>query len=695
MNIRFPFLSVAVLLLCCSAKAQLSTKFVSVTDLGSHTYQLSGGTLSSGTYAWQMAYSTTGPWTVVTTGSNTITVTATATNYYRLANFTSSLTHYSCVVRIAPLPCDTPTVSASKTTPCPTDTVTLYSGISGSCYLYQWQDSLSGDISGATQSAYVVTPPITATKKYRLKFTCSSGTTYSNWFTLHPVTECDTAEVTLSKTIACAGDSLSLTATAVSPCSALQWEDSLSGSIAGATSATLRLSAPSSKTAYRLKTTCALGKTAYSRWVAFTPYSCDTPLLSISATKGCAGDTITMLASGIAPCVALQWEDSLSGLIPGANDSLLMVTAGTARNAYRLQATCASGSIIYSGWMSFTPFTSCADSVWPGDINHDFTADYTDILHLGLAYGFTGPGRPGASADWRAQYAPNWPYFFPSTVNYKHADCNGDGAVDTGDIAPILLNYGKIHMAGETVPPYPPKVPGWPDLYFDLKSLHPAPGDIVTVPLLLGSSLTPMKHLYGIAAKLYVNTEPLSTAADMDSRLNWLSAPVHTVAFTHTSGNNILDWTLVRNDHTNNSGYGTLGLLTFQVPSTLADGSLLALNFLSVKLVDSAGHELSEYNVIQDTVVVRSAGLSEQYTQRRYYIYPNPASEKLTITQSVGQRMTATAVISDASGRKCMQQKLQFTDGKAELPLHTAPGIYLLRLENEGELLHQERIIIR
>ena len=37
------------------------------------------------------------------------------------------------------------------------------------------------------------------------------------------------------------------------------------------------------------------------------------------------------------------------------------------------------------------------------------------------------------STAWTAQAATDWGQTFASSVDYKHADCNGDGIVDAND----------------------------------------------------------------------------------------------------------------------------------------------------------------------------------------------------------------------------------------------------------------------
>ncbi|MFK7922045.1 MAG: T9SS type A sorting domain-containing protein [Bacteroidia bacterium] len=90
--------------------------------------------------------------------------------------------------------------------------------------------------------------------------------------------------------------------------------------------------------------------------------------------------------------------------------------------------------------------------VWPGDVNVDGQVSLLDFVSLGLADGQNGPARPNASSIWNSQVANDWGISFDMInqlspgVDFKHADCDGNGVVDLAmDAEVIKTNLGAFH----------------------------------------------------------------------------------------------------------------------------------------------------------------------------------------------------------------------------------------------------------
>jgi hypothetical protein len=101
--------------------------------------------------------------------------------------------------------------------------------------------------------------------------------------------------------------------------------------------------------------------------------------------------------------------------------------------------------------------------MFPGDANNDGTANYIDLLPVGIAYGVEGPERPTGSQLWLPQSFDLWDYVLPTTfVNGGHIDANGDGVIDSLDIDAIVEHYDLLQNGS-----IPPPIPWTPPFFCD------------------------------------------------------------------------------------------------------------------------------------------------------------------------------------------------------------------------------------
>lgn len=244
------------------------------------------------------------------------------------------------------------------------------------------------------------------------------------------------------------------------------------------------------------------------------------------------------------------------------------------------------------------------DSVWPGDADGNYQVNLYDPLAIALAYGETGPSRPGASTAWTAQYCADWTNSFPNGVNHKHADCNGNGTINLFDLGPVITNYGQWHQKGGAPAA---KVAGIPDLHFESAGVAITPGAAVSIPLKLGSSALPMNNVYGIAARLKViNLEP-AAAPQMSQSGSWIGTTGNTLSFSKSISTTTTDWALARTDHQQVNGSGTIATMDFTVPANAAVGTKVIFRIEQARIIDKNGAVLEQYNVLDDTATVMSA----------------------------------------------------------------------------------------
>jgi len=80
-----------------------------------------------------------------------------------------------------------------------------------------------------------------------------------------------------------------------------------------------------------------------------------------------------------------------------------------------------------------------APGVYPGDANDDGVVDERDVLPLGVHFLRTGPGRNRNFDVWSLEAATAW-----SPREATHADCDGNGIIDSNDVCAILEFFDRV-----------------------------------------------------------------------------------------------------------------------------------------------------------------------------------------------------------------------------------------------------------
>ena len=282
-----------------------------------------------------------------------------------------------------------------------------------------------------------------------------------------------------------------------------------------------------------------------------------------------------------------------------------------------------------------TEFINNNSHVYPGDANSDGIANNYDLLDIGLGFGATGIARPGANLSWTAQPCPDWTQSFPSALNYKHLDCDGNAVVDYPDTTAILLNYGQTHtfrvmeqLMGN---------PGAPDLAVDVPAGSYPTGTSVIVPVTFGDASVPATDVYGIAFTVnYPVTAFDANNVNVSFGNSWMGdVGIDALAIRKNApASGSIDIAFSRNDQMNITGYGTLcelGFITIDNVSGKMSQTTEHVTITNVRLIDKDGAEIA-VNTVSDSVVVNGpTGVSEITSNSAIRMYPNPAKDHVTI----------------------------------------------------------------
>ena len=327
----------------------------------------------------------------------------------------------------------------------------------------------------------------------------------------------------------------------------------------------------------------------------------------------------------------------------------------------------------------------CAsDSVWPGDANGDYTVNIYDPLAIAIANGQTGPSRTGATTTWSAQWCANWANnFYTNNLNMKHADCNGNGTVNSTDLAAVTANYGQWHTKGGAHP----KTTGAPELYFDMTGIVLLPGAPVSIPVKLGSSVTPFNNVYGLATRIKVDGLTLTATPTLSTSTSWLGNSSNTLNFSHSTSAGVVDWAYSRTDHQNSNGQGTIAALEFVVPATANQGDIVNLSFDLPKIVDKNGIEIETFNTVDATVTVGWPVSVKDVAGLQYAaVVPNPSDRQAELKFNLHQPGKLTVKIVDMVGRAVWEHNGDFPAGdqSMSLPADLAGGLYLIHLQSDS-----------
>ncbi|MBI2270734.1 MAG: PKD domain-containing protein [Bacteroidetes bacterium] len=276
--------------------------------------------------------------------------------------------------------------------------------------------------------------------------------------------------------------------------------------------------------------------------------------------------------------------------------------------------------------------------VWPGDADYSGIANVYDILALGLGYGDQGPVRPGSTINWVGQAANDWTNNLPNTIiNEKHADCNGDGVINSDDTTAIIKNYALSHSLKLAKPDY---ISGTPELTFGFPVDTTLAGTKLNVPVILGSA-TNQVNIYGLAFSVYYDPKIVdSTQIKFTANNSWLGINGSNLIFITKNFGSIgrMDIGVTRINHQNISNDGAIGELTIPIKSSMPDLPVqkyhtLFISDSQIRAVSSDGSDIS-INPGKDSVVVEMPdviGIAKHNKSDEIRLFPNPASDIINI----------------------------------------------------------------
>lgn len=391
------------------------------------------------------------------------------------------------------------------------------------------------------------------------------------------------------------------------------------------------------------------------------------PTINISGTNTvCQGSSTNFTATG---GNTYTWSTN-------ANTSTINVLP-SASTVYSVAGTWTNNSCVSNATVSLSVNANCAD-VWPGDANRDGQVSTADVLELGLASGSTGAARSTTSIAWASQYATAWAGTVSTGWNMAHADCNGDGVINSSDQTAISSNFSLTHS-------------------FKVSNESAANPDIQLVPQLsylignswniidiqLGDVTNAQNQIYGVTFDLNYDQSMLQNdSVKIIYTSSFLNANNQNIEFgKNINANGKFYAATVRTDHNDVNGNGKIGELWLKTKSGIAENTAFIFGVSNCQKVSAAGITASLSTSGQSSLNLTnnaSGLLNFQRVLNALRFYPNPANNSLVL---VNETATLTSYkLIDISGRVILCG--DFSANKTIDISTINSGVYFIAFEN-------------
>lgn len=386
------------------------------------------------------------------------------------------------------------------------------------------------------------------------------------------------------------------------------------------------------------------------------------PVLSVSGpTMVCLGTSALLTASG---ATNFTWN-------VGPVTSTLSVSPTITTN-YSLTGNSGGCSSALVHTLFVNP--NCSD-VWPGDANSDGTVSTLDVLELGLQANSTGAARTPGGINYTAQNATNWAGTISTGKNRCHADCNGDGVVNSGDTLAIFNNFSLNHS-------FKPSGASAGDLNLVSATGKFEAGRWNSVDVVAGDATAQQSQLLGLGFEISFDQSlivPDSIYIIYSS--SFINAGNTNIQFQKTFFNSgKLYSATVRTNQTNVTGFGKIAEVRFKVKDQVNAGTQLNLGVNGVQRINNAGavNTLNGATSILN-IEMNPTGLATAGIKQTFALYPNPAREIVTLYSNNTEK--ASVRVTDLSGRELFSGTMQ---GNISLDTRSYQnGVYIITVRTE------------
>ena len=466
------------------------------------------------------------------------------------------------------------------------------------------------------------------------------------------------------------------------------------------------IASPTETTTYTVTVTDPGGCTDTKEVTVTVNNYIDFGLQLFSNSPVCEGEPLEFYANlGGATYV---WSDPNGAVLFTDENPIIPMADASMSGQYDLNIVDNAGCVLN---VTFDVFVD-ADCVWPGDTDTNKVVNNFDLLNIGLAFDSVGPPRFNGSLSWMGQGVEDWSQNTPTTnVNFKHADTDGNGMVNSNDTLAITQNWGLMHNFTNT-----PVLNQFTDLPIADGAVLTAPfyvepdtlpeGETIGLDIILGDVSNVVTGLYGIAFSIEYDTSVVVPgSASIDFSNCWLGdvdADAITIQRDFPAEGRI-DAAITRIDGMEMDGAGLFGefiitldddILLWDPKNDEIENDVFA-NFAitNYHLINFSQEEILVEATTTSAPVDGTTSIHNTYLDKEIQLYPNPANELFYISSSKNLFIEQVKIYSTTSLIKAMKTN---TTDVIEIPTMDLPnGIYFIELQTEKGVVTKKVSVIK
>jgi hypothetical protein len=347
-------------------------------------------------------------------------------------------------------------------------------------------------------------------------------------------------------------------------------------------------------------------------------------------------------------------------------------------------------------------FVSKGQMIWPGDVNDNGVVNGIDALYIGVAFGSSGPARPGGNEDWEAQLPGDlWGQLFPDLINFAYADCDGNGIIEDDDIKDVIEENFFLTHGVVTPDNYDSGATGdAPILELVPQNSNVTTGEMIFFDVMLGNEAFPVEDFYGIAIVMNYNPDfTLGSEWEFEEESNVWYDPTddnseHFLEADESAGKMELVITRTNQQSINGSGkIGEVSIVIEDIVFGLQD--TLNLQIEGIHMIDKDFNTLS---VVPDSTFVIISKPNKTMSPENAVdinISPNPTDGTFNIISS--QEINGIELL-DVSGRKISISENYFQDKHSAsvtiFQKEFTPQLYFVKIRTTKGVVLKKIIVI-